>query len=196
MKDNIAIIAGSSRSQSTTHKLALAIQGHLQNQTSGQIFLPDFTQYDIPFFNQKPIDNNNPSSFQSQIIQAFSQSKIIFLLSPEYNWTISAEILNLFHQFGSAKYAAMWQNKVFAFAGVSSGRGGRFPAADMIRVVGKIVGFLNLQSIISTHTFESQFTNQALNPDGTPQQNPEFQQGLQNFINYQLQYLKPQGQFQ
>lgn len=182
----VGIIVGSSRENSNTARFGLALKRVLEDKGITEIHTPNATQYDIPFLNKGSLSMSNLSSYQKSVFQAVSESDIVFFLSPEYNWTVSAEILNMFNQFGSKEFHQMWENKVFAFAGISAGRGGRMPALDMSRVVSKLVSFFGFSSVISPKVFESQLTPQALGPNGESLGNEMFDSGLAQFVEHHL----------
>jgi chromate reductase, NAD(P)H dehydrogenase (quinone) len=186
MTKKVGIIIGSSRTGSNTAKVARAIKRELENAGITDILVPDAKLYDIPFFNKGGVDFNQMTDYQNQVYNAMANSDIIFFLSPEYNWTMSAEILNLFHQFGSTQFATMWEGKTIAFAGVSAGRGGRIPAIDMSRVVSKLIGFFGFKTIVSPKIFESQLTPQVLEDNGDSKKNEAFDKGLKDFVLYHL----------
>ncbi len=182
----VAIIIGSSRQSSNTARFAKAIKINLEARQISHISIPDSTQYDIPFLNKGSLSIKSLTSYQKQVYDSVAQADVVFFLSPEYNWTMSAEILNLFHHFGSKEFFKMWEGKTFAFAGVSTGRGGKMPAIDMSRVVGKIVGFFGFKSFISPKIFESQLTVKALDANGASLGNEGYDKGLSDFIDYHI----------
>jgi chromate reductase, NAD(P)H dehydrogenase (quinone) len=182
----VAIIIGSSRESSNTARFAKAIKINLEARQISHIRIPDARMYDIPFLNKGSLSIKTLTPYQSEVYDSVAQADVVFFLSPEYNWTMSAEILNLFHQFGSKDFSKMWEGKTFAFAGVSTGRGGKMPAIDMSRVVGKLVGFFGFKSFISPKIFESQFTTKALDPNGSNFGNEGYDKGLDDFIDYHI----------
>lgn len=184
----IAILTGSSRTQSKTSSVSKAIRRIcIQNGISpDDILMPDFTEYDIPFLNKGEIQPGNLTGFQQSIYSAMSAAKVIFIVSPEYNWFPSAEIINLINQFGNRRFIDCWDKKLFATCGVSSGRGGRIPSVQLSYVVNKLINVMNLDSIVSAKMFESQFTSQVLNPEGYSLGNSEFDSGLEQFVKYNL----------
>ena len=182
----VAIIIGSSRESSNTARFAKAIKLNLEAREISHIRTPDSTQYDIPFLNKGGLSIKTLTTYQTEVYEAVIQADVVFFLSPEYNWTMSAEILNLFHQFGSKDFSKMWEGKTFAFAGVSTGRGGKMPAIDMSRVVGKLVGFFGFKSLISPKIFESQHTTKALDANGASLGNEGYDKGLDEFIDYHI----------
>ncbi len=187
----ITILSCSSRAQSNTARVGKAIQHYIEFQHPEMgIHQPDFVHYDIPFFNEKALSREGLSSFQEELVQALEQSQLVFLLSPEYNWFPSAEAVNMIHQLGSGRFRACWDNKVWATVGVSSGRGGRIPAVQLSYVVNKVIGHLGLQSVVSAKNFESQFTPQVLSTEGHSLGQAEYDKGLFDFIEYNLDLAK------
>ncbi|MFM1898049.1 MAG: hypothetical protein RL577_289 [Bacteroidota bacterium] len=187
----IAILCCSSRAHSNTARVGKAIQNHLESKHPElDVFRPDFVQYDIPFFNEKALSPDDLSPFQGELVNALEQSHLVFLLSPEYNWFPSAEAVNMIHQLGSGRFRACWNNKVWATVGVSSGRGGRIPAVQLSYVINKVIGHLNLQSVVSAKNFESQFTPQVLTAEGQSMGHDDYDKGLFDFIEYNLDLAK------
>jgi chromate reductase len=184
----ICILCGSSRQNSNTARVGKAISRLLQNAgfSAEEILMPDFTQYNIPFSNGGRLIPENLNGFQTDAYKALSQSKIVFILSPEYNWFPTAEIINLINQFGNRQFLDCWQNKVFATVGISSGRGGRIPAVQLGTVLNKLIGFMNCHSIVSAKIFESQFTPAVLDENGNSMNNAEYDKGLEEFVSYTL----------
>lgn len=184
----IAILTGSSRNNSKTSMVSKAIKRICESNgiPSTQILLPDFTQYDIPFHNGGDISKGSLSAFQSSVYEAMQKARVIFVVSPEYNWFPSAEIINLINQFGSREFQECWENKIFATCGVSSGRGGRIPSVQLSYVINKLINVMDLHSIVSAKMFESQFTGQCLDSNGNSLGNAEYDKGLEKFVTYNL----------
>jgi chromate reductase len=187
----IAILSGSSRTNSKTSMVAKAISRICQDQGTNkdEIFLPDFTTYDIPFHNGGDLIKNQLTTFQQSVYTAMSKANVIFILTPEYNWFPSAEIINLINQFGNKNYEECWNHKIFVTCGVSSGRGGRIPAVQLSYVLNKLINVMNYHSIVSAKSFESQFTANVLNADGNSLGSEEYDKGIEQFVHYNLQLL-------
>jgi len=188
----ITILSGSSRTHSNTERVAKAVKQlciqHGINET--EVFMPDFTQYDIPFYNQGSLLKSNLTPFQLAVFESMKNSKMIIFLSPEYNWFPSAEIINLINHFGSREYTECWDGKIFAICGVSSGRGGRIPAVQLSYVINKLINVMDFNSVVSAKIFESQFTPKVLDQNGISMGNTEFDTGLDKFVQYNLNLLK------
>ncbi len=177
----IAILSGASRPNNKTLRLAKAMA---QLIPDAQII--DFIDYDIPFPNQGHVDSKNLTPFQAQLTNAIDQSYLVFVLTPEYNWFPSAELVNMVHQLANHEHIHIFNNKVFAFCGVSSGVGGRIPTIQLSNMFDKILNVFNLSSVTSPKIFEARYIASALDEDGNSLGNEEFDKGLEDFINYTI----------
>ncbi|MFT4522852.1 MAG: chromate reductase [Bacteroidia bacterium] len=181
---NVLIISGSSRTDNNTLRLAKAIQ-HICS-ADHSCTLVDFVQYDLNFFNKSNLHPSSLSSFQQNMLGAWEKADLVFILSPEYNWFPSAELVNLIHQIGNNNFAHLFDNKTFAFGGVSSGRGGRLPALQLSSIIEKLISFLDKSSIVSPKKFESHYTPDELTHDGHYTSDNRYKSTLENFVEYNL----------
>ncbi len=182
---NIAIISGSARANNNTLRVAKAIRLYLEsNQHEADIV--DFTYYDLPLINQGTINSASLSSFQNNLITKWRNADLVITISPEYNWSSTPELLNMYNALGVRDFIDLFNEKTFAFVGVSTGKGGKMPCLQLIQVVGKLVSFSNSQSFISPKIFESHFTKEVLDENGISQSNVIFDKGLSDFIDYNL----------
>lgn len=182
---NIAILSGSARANNNTIRVGKALQLRLmklEHDTS----LVDFQQYDIPLINQGEVTEEEFTPFQQQLAQAMKLADIIILITPEYNWSTTPEILNFLHRLGDRKFAALFNEKVFATVGVSTGKGGKAPALHLHTVLNKIISFTDLNSFVSAKIFESHFTKEVLDEDGNSLGNDRYDFGVDDFIGYTL----------
>ena len=188
----IGILCGSSRANSNTAKVGKAIRRILisKGMESNQIAIPNFENYDIPFSNGGALKPSALSPFSQSVYESMASSKLVFVLSPEYNWFPTPEIINLINQFGKKDFADCWDGKIFATCGLSSGRGGRIPAIQMGYMMNKLINFMNFNSIVSAKSFESQFTPKALDNDGNSLVNAEYDAGLEDFVQYNLNLMR------
>jgi chromate reductase len=182
---NVAIISGSARANNNTLRVAKAIQLHLTNlnQLSNIV---DFTFYDLPLINQGKVDNDNLSVFQDDLITNWRNADLIITISPEYNWSVTPELLNMYNAIGVKDFMELFHEKTFAFVGVSSGKGGKMPCLQLNQIVGKLVSFSNSYSFISPKIFESHFTKDVLDENGNSLGNAMYDKGLLDFITYNL----------
>ncbi len=190
----ITIVAGSSRKNSNTLRLAKAIRREIRSQhDTEEVRVIDFEEYDIPFLNKGGMIPGELTHFQQHLVDSMAQSGMIIILSPEYNWFPSAEVVNMLHRLGSRHFLPIWENKVFALAGVSSGRGGRIPAMQLSYVINKLLNVFNCQSAVSPKIFESQMTPKVLNEEGESLGNEEYDRGLHDFVAYNLNFYHRWG---
>lgn len=182
---NIAIISGSARANNNTLRVAKAIKLFLESKQH-QASIVDFTNYDLPFINQGCVNSNNPTFFQNELITNWRNANLVITISPEYNWSSTPELLNMYNALGVRDFMDLFNEKTFAFVGVSTGKGGKMPCLQLIQVVGKLVSFSNSQSFISPKIFESHFTKEVLDENGISQGNSIFEKGLIDFIDYNL----------
>lgn len=182
---NICIISGSARANNNTIRVAKAIQNRLQAEQH-QVNLVDFQQYDIPLINQGEVSAATFTPFQQKLAQAMQTAHAVIIITPEYNWSTTPEILNWLHRFGDKKFADQFNEKVFATVGVSTGKGGKAPAIHLHSILNKIISFTDLNSVVSPKIFESHFTKDVLDENGNSLGNPMFDAGLNDFIQYTL----------
>jgi len=150
----------------------------------------DFNEYDIPFLNAGEVERNSLTPFQQKLINEWEEASLVFVISPEYNWFPSAELVNMIHQLGSREFRTLFDGKVFAFAGVSNARGGRMPIQQLTTIFGKLINVLNGHSVASSKTFESQFTQQVLDEEGNSLGSAEYDKGLAAFTEYSVEVAK------
>lgn len=182
---NISIISGSARANNNTLRVAKALAMRIQ-QLGHTANLVDFVSYDIPLINQGEINADNFTPFQQQLATSMANADAILIITPEYNWSTTPEILNWLHRFGERRFANLFQHKVFATVGVSTGKGGKAPALHLHSILNKIISFTNLDSVVSSRIFESHFTKEVLDEHGKSLGNPMFDAGLNDFIDYTL----------
>ena len=184
---NISIICTSPREGSQTLRFGQYLKSIFENQDAeNKISIIDFEDFDIPAIGKGKVDPNNLSDYQSKLIQIWAKSDLIVFCSPEYNWTTNGEIFIMFDQLGSKNFEYLFENKVFAFAGVSSGRGGKIAALDVSKVVNKLVSFQNKLSIVSPKIYESHETGKNILEDFKSSGNIVFEAGVLNFVQYSL----------
>lgn len=183
----ITIISGSPRKNSNTIRVAKAISNYytsLSPEHSAEII--DFNGYDIPSANVGELNAEALSPWQQHLHDSVAKSHLVFILTPEYNWFPSAEIIQMIHAMTSRSFKSMWDNKVFATGGISNGRGGRMPAVQLSYSLNKIISVFGYQSLVSAKMFESQFTDKVLDEEGNSTGNEEYMKGLRMFIDYNL----------
>lgn len=182
---NIQIQSGSPQPNSQSLRVGRAIQKLTEDKHTTT--LVDFNAYDIPFMNAGKVIKDAYTPFQKQLIEGWEAADLVVVISPEYNWFPSAELINTIHQLGSRDNKHLFDNKVFAFVGVSSGRGGRIPTMQLTTVYNKMINVLSTHAITSGKTFESQFTSKVLDEEGNSLGNAEYDKGLKAFVDYSVE---------
>ncbi len=180
----ICIISGSARENNNTIRVAYALERMLSMEH--QVALIDFQQYDIPFINQAQVTPENLSLFQQQLANGMREAQLVILISPEYNWSTTPEILNFLHRFGDREFKDLFDNKVFSLVGVSTGKGGKTPALHLTSILHKIISYLNLESVVCPKIFESHFTKEVLDEGGNSLGNQLYDIGMNSFLGYTL----------
>jgi len=179
------ILSGSSRSNNNTLRVSKAIERALVDRGL-EVDLVDFRDYDLPFFNGDDVELDNMTGFQKHLIESWASSEIVFVVSPEYNWFPSAELVNMIHLLGNRKFEHLFDKKVFAFAGVSSGRGGRLPSMQLSSVFEKLISHLNKISVCSPAKFESHYSPSELSHSGDFELDSDYQKHFTRFISYNI----------
>lgn len=183
----ITILSGSPRKHSSTLRVAKAVRNIIQELDPGQeVKIVDFNGFDIPSANKGNVDIHHLTPWQAELYDHMSASSLVFVLTPEYNWFPSAEIIQMLHAMGGSSYASMWDKKVFATLGTSSGRGGRMPAVQLSYAINKVINVFSFESVVSAKMFESQFTDKMLDEEGRSLGNEEYIRGLVAFVEYNL----------
>lgn len=178
----ICIISGSARKNNNTYRTALALQRVLQAQHAVKII--DFIGYDIPLIAQGGLNLASLTPFQHSLFNAMAEAHVVVVISPEYNWSTTPEILNLMHLLPTKQMPELLNNKVFAFVGVSTGKGGKTPAIHLMQITNKLLSFGNFKSVVSAKIFESHFTKEVLDEHGNSLGNTMYDNGMIDFCNY------------
>ncbi len=181
---NICIISGSARINNNTIRTGKALQRLLKKDH--QVTLIDFQQYDIPLLTQGDVKMDALTSFQKNLADSMHDARVIFLISPEYNYSTTPEILNMLHRLGDESFKHIFNEKVFALVGVSTGKGGKTPALHLTTILNKIISYLDLDSFVSSKIFESHYTKEVLDENGNSLGNAVYDRGLHDFLNYTL----------
>lgn len=180
---HVTILSTSPRKDSNSLKAAKAL-AKLSEKAGHAVSLVSFENYDIPMVGQGNLHKDQLSDFQKILIEHWEKAQVVFMAIPEYNWITSGQLINAIHQLGSPDFGHLFDEKVFAMMGVSSGRGGRLPALELTTLLNKMISFLHKMSIVSPKIFESQETPHTVDPDGNLLQNPIYNQGIEDYVTY------------
>lgn len=180
----ICILSGSTRPNNNTLRVAKALQKLAEKEHA--VTLIDFQQFDLPYYHQGSLREDQYTSFQKELFQALSEAHIIWTVSPEYNWSTTPELLHLFNLMSNKPLNQFLQNKVFAFVGVSTGKGGKAPCLHLMQIAQKLIGFNDAESIVSARIFESHFTKEVIDENGNLLGNELYNKGIEAFISYSV----------
>lgn len=164
-------------------KVARYLKSKFSEHTQ-DIRLLDFEEIDIPMVGRGDLDKDRLSPFQQKFLSVWGEADVVVLTIPEYNWVTSGELINAIHQIGNKTFAHLFNDKVFALVGVSTGRGGRRPCLEISVMVNKLISFLNQYSIVSPKLYESHETAKNLTPEGESTGNAIYEKGIQDFVDY------------
>jgi chromate reductase, NAD(P)H dehydrogenase (quinone) len=187
---NIAIIATSPRKNSNSLRFSKYLQKIAQVSGYEEVTVVDFHHFDIPSVGRGMVNKDALTDFQSELITAWGNADLVFFVTPEYNFTVNGDLLNAFHQLGSKDFAYLFNNKVFAFAGVSVGRGGKVPCLELTTVVNKIINFSNQYSVVSPRIYESHETHKNLDENSDSVGNKIYEDSVKAFVDYALEVTK------
>ena len=184
---NIAIIATSPRKNSNSLRFSKYLQKVLQTSDIQNTTIVDFHHFDIPSVGRGIINKEDLTDFQRELLTAWEKADLVFFVTPEYNFTVNGDLLNALHQLGSKDFAHLFNNKIFALAGVSSGRGGKTPCLELTTVINKIINFSNQYSVVSPRIFESHETHKNLDENADSVGNKIYEDGVKAFLDYSLE---------
>ncbi|PWK28868.1 chromate reductase [Arcicella aurantiaca] len=187
---NIAVIATSPRHNSNSLRFSKYIQKTLQTSDYKNVTVVDFHHYDIPSVGRGTVKKDDLTTFQNELISAWEKADLVFFVTPEYNFTVNGDLLNALHQLGSKDFAHLFNNKTFALAGVSSGRGGKVPCLELTTVINKIINFSNQYSVVSPRIYESHETYKNLDENADSVGNTIYETTVKAFIDYSLEVAK------
>jgi len=141
---NIEIIAGSPRTGSLSHRVALHLLGRLQQQApQHHIGLINMQETQLPFIQsvwQTP--EHIPSEFKEAALRIFD-AKAIVLVSPEYNGGYSPAMKNFLDHFPKQS------RKAFGIATSSPGAmGGMRAAQQILQLVPALMGIASPSLLI------------------------------------------------
>jgi len=181
---NIAIIATSPRKNSNSLRFSKYLQKVLSAEGFESTTVVDFHHFDIPSVGRGIINKDELTPFQSELIGAWEKADLVFFVSPEYNWTVNGDLLNALHQLGSKDFMHLFDNKVFALAGVSNGRGGKIPCLELTTVINKIINFTHQYSVVSPRIYESHETSSNLDEHSESTGNKIYEFTVKSFVEY------------
>lgn len=184
---NIAVISTSPRQKSNSLKVARYMKNLMEVHEDTEVVLIDFEAADIPLVGRGNLSPDSLSDFQQNLVNKWGKADLVLFVVPEYNWITGGELINAFHQLGSKHFRSLFDNRTFAFAGVSNGKGGRRPGIEMTTLVNKIISVLGGYAIVSPKIFESQYTQNELDENGTFKGDASYERAATDFVKFSLE---------
>ncbi|MVM30187.1 NADPH-dependent oxidoreductase [Spirosoma sp. HMF4905] len=182
----ITLISTSSRKNSNSLRFVSYLRHILTAEGQHEVSIVTFEEYDIPLVGQGTVKKDSLTPFQEELISAWEAADLVIFAMPEYNWTAPPQATNAIHQLGGPAFKHLFDNKVFAMAGISNGRGGRQPALDMTTVVNKLISFTHSYSIVSPKLYESHETDKNLDENGHFIGHEVYDRTARAFLDYTL----------
>lgn len=181
---NIAIIAGSPRKGSVTHRLALFLKNQLTEKTTHDINLIDVRDWNLPLLQDVFSSvEKTPEQFKPLAELMFAADAYI-LVTPEYNGSYSPALQNLLDHFPKQSH------KAFGLAPASTGgMGGMRASQQLLLLVPALFG------IASPYMLVTPFVDKKFSADGTLL-DEGFQKMVDTFLNEFLwlaETIKPES---
>lgn len=183
---NVLIICTSQNKNGSTKKVSNFLLEVFKKSGVNNCEIVDFEKFDLPSVAKEVLEPSNLSGFQSRLVSEWEKASLVVIASPEYNWSVNGEVLTMLEQFGSKKFKALFDQKVFAMVGVSSGRGGRLPALEIVKVTNKLISFLGVFSVVSPKILEAHEVPLNLDQFGRSMGNTLFDREVRSFVDYSI----------
>jgi NAD(P)H-dependent FMN reductase len=151
----IAIISGSPRKGSVTHRLALFLKNELNAKTSHEVNIIDVREWNLPLLEDVFMSvDKTPEQFKPLAKLMFTADAFI-LVTPEYNGSYSPAMQNLLDHFPKQNH------KVFGVAPASVGAmGGMRASQQLLLLVPALFG------IASPYMLITPFVDKKFSADG------------------------------
>jgi len=176
----ITILSGSARQHSNTLKVAKAV-ANIAQKLGEEATVIDFFEYDIPNYNQA-FDAKNLSAWQQHAHDSILNSKLVFFISPEYNWMPTAEMMQFINRFSPSEFTPLWSNRTFATVGTSAGIGGRLPALTLKNVIDEVICFNGANGKTISAIQEVHRVQNVMDVDGNLLDNEAFNESFRGFV--------------
>ncbi len=180
----VLIISGSPRANSNSFRLGNYFKQVFTAQAHQVLDVIDLFENDLPRVGRPKPDPEALTPFQERLINGWRAAQIVVIIAPEYNWTTSGELIDMLHVLGGKPFLDLFDKKVFAIAGSSSGRGGKMPAVQISNVLSKIISFSGNISLVSPLIMEAHDVNQNIDTENNSTGNQRFEKTALDFINY------------
>lgn len=180
---NIAVISGSPRKASITHRIALHLYNVLKQRTDYEINLIDVRDWDLGLLeNVFSSVEATPEQFKPLAQMMFS-ADVFIMVTPEYNGSYSPALQNLFDHFPKQS------RKVFGIVTGSTGAmGGIRSSQQLLLLIPALFGIASPHMLI-TPQMDKKFDEMGNLIDAS------FQKNIDNFLNelmWLAQTIKPE----
>lgn len=181
---NIAILSASPRADSASLRVAKAVKLQIEASYADRhkTTLIDFHENDIPMVGRGELRPDSLTAFQQRWVDTLNAAQLVICIVPEYNWIMPGEWIDAWHQTAKTDFAHLFDGKVFAVIGVSSGRGGRRPALETQQLLNKLISFLGQSSVVAPALFESHETERNVDKQGGLVGVDIYRSGLDRFL--------------
>jgi len=161
------------RDNSQSLKVSKWLKDHAENELDCTIELLDLHELALPMFTTAQ-DNNESVG---KVLQTLEKADGVVFVSPEWNGMMSHGLVNMQHYLGHEL-----ANKPVMTAGVSAGRGGHYPLAQM-----RDMGYKNNHYVITPESLLVQGVNDAFNDHDLGENTPD--KMLKDRADYGLKVL-------
>lgn len=186
---NVLIISASPRDESLSLRFSIYLKYEIEKHNpASNVQIIGFESFDFPSSGRSSVNPYQLSPFQKKLIEAWADADLVFFCLPEYNWTTSGEVFTLLEQLGTKSFSHLFDEKVFAMVGISSGRGGRIPALEVGKVIEKLISFLGKLAVVSPKIFEAHEVGLNLSESSLSVGNSAFEKWVADFIHYTLRF--------
>lgn len=186
---NTLIISASPRDESLSLRFSVYLKAEIvRHHAGGDVQIIGFEAFDFPSSGRAVVSPYQLSPFQRDLVDKWAKADLVIFCLPEYNWTTSGEVFTMLEQLGTSSFSNLFDEKVFAMVGISSGRGGRIPALEVGKVIEKLISFLGKMAVVSPKIFEAHEVGLHLREDSSSTGNPVFESWVIDFVRYTLKF--------
>ncbi len=169
---NILVISASMRGESQSLKIANYLKLRLEKQEQLALVL-DLHKFNLPIYDDGETKAKNNDELLSMLVKA---EGYVFV-SPEWNGMMSVGLANMMHYVDHEM-----AHKPVMLVGVSSGRGGTYPLAQM-----RLMGHKNTHYVLSPENLIVGGVKDMLNDQNTDESAPDI--SVKNRAEYALKIL-------
>ncbi len=151
----VLLICASPRPGSNSSKTTEYLRGIISAK-GHQVDVKTFLGLEIRSIGAGYIQPAEVTAFQQAILDAIIKADHVIWVVPEYNRNMPAEMIAFLEHFGNKTYPALWNDRVHAIVGVSSGIGGREPIYQLMKMFSYVIdNYGGHNCYISPHSFQS-----------------------------------------